>query len=1368
MNKSMNKKFVAAFAVSLLVGIVFGSQLLSATNDGNLLRRTNQDENTCGGPNNACHNLKPHNATNTESTYWSSNWGNTSTSKYGKFVCQTCHTPHNTKNIYLIREKVKFPDSSTMPSGANESPVDLRYLSASTYITGGDSNHPANFVLGNDDPTGGGTGRSSSTRICEVCHSQTAHHRYNTSGQTDGFTHNNALACVECHLHSAGFKKPAGGAPADCEICHPIQWNAMNGSDTSKYNMYLTNTDYLNYPTQDVFGSGDTESSNRKCIMCHAKMLDFFDTDGTDPNKWSAKNLRRSILEVPGVDGTQFSDTDFIESMASDSTIRGGICTSCHLNSQYKKNVSNATIGQGQTDADSTTVTPIINPALFVNSSHNFQVESASFGDGTTFKANCLKCHNEYPENGASKMTGAGRKFAPHSSTIRRLNAPMSLTLDYGTASSGGANTLADSTKAWTTNTWKGRPVTIVAGTGRGQTRLISSNTGNTLTLSSAWTTTPDTTSKYSLGDPAEEEFCFNCHSTTRNPNYASKKDFYGVQTVLNGKMFKMEDMFRTYTGTNNVLTSALDTACGTPSSGQNLNDTTATWTANQWASSAVRIVSGTGAGQIRRIISNSATKLCLDKDFTTQLTTTSTYEIGQIRHRIEQYAGVHRTDEAVNAEPGPTSTPAGWFASVSGGTHNGCTDCHNPHAQKKGGEDNGTATGGSLTTLTDSTKSWTTDQWRGYTLRLMDGTGAGQDRMITANGPTTLTVGGGAASGGFSTAPTLNTFYVIVPSGLPGKGNNLSGPNNGQWGVDITPANYPAPAITTSGTLASPTFTKNTSLVSGTDKIYELCFKCHSDYGWGTGGTPFNIVDVPSTQIMGMYKTAQSTNIANEFNPKNLGYHPVVDIGANQPITIMGDTAQNIAGPFTASGGTVGSTSLNPTITVGTPQTWNPTGNCVEITSGTGAGQIRSVAGYTTTSISTNPAWTTLPTTTSVFYVRKCSAYNNGANYAAVGTAIAWPRFSGGTITLSAGSNTATISGLAVEQGIPSTVIPGWYIYAGTLYTAVNANVMPSLGTCSATAPCPPMLSTSGWFQITSINANASGSANTGSATVTITPTPEASYTGQYALTAGLGNAFVPPFGPWSVIACTDCHDTDNPQDPSGPHGSASPWILRKLEAQSFPWFYGGENSTTSTTNANLVRTISYPEATTNTTWPGVGVPSTGGNTMANYLCLNCHRPDVYGFEDNSPTNGTAPIGAGFTNMGWKVMSRVPHLPDSGHGGPKDSDGTAYWNSYGIMCMHCHAGDARAGADRLTANTEYKALGGVHGSNNGLGPFGTSYTGRRLLNGATWVGVTRSSTGIQMTCYTKAATTGISGCGQHTGGASGYRANYPYYSSAD
>jgi hypothetical protein len=126
----------------------------------------------------------------------------------------------------------------------------------------------------------------------------------------------------------------------------------------------------------------------------------------------------------------------------------------------------------------------------------------------------------------------------------------------YGTVGSAGASTLVDVTQSWGTDQWNNYyDVSIIAGTGEGQTRTITDTGATTLTISPDWTTNPDTTSTYHI-----------------------------------------LEKFRLYSD-NGTITSATTTS---------LTDTTKTWTPDTFKSKTLSILTGTDAGATREIASGT------------------------------------------------------------------------------------------------------------------------------------------------------------------------------------------------------------------------------------------------------------------------------------------------------------------------------------------------------------------------------------------------------------------------------------------------------------------------------------------------------------------------------------------------------------------------------------------------------------------------------------------------------------------------------------------------------------------------------------------------------------------------------------------
>lgn len=140
-----------------------------------------------------------------------------------------------------------------------------------------------------------------------------------------------------------------------------------------------------------------------------------------------------------------------------------------------------------------------------------------------------------------------------------------------GKATSGTTTTLTDSGANWQVNQFAGYKLYIWSGTGRGQIANITSNTATILTFGTI-ATAPDSTSRYTIIG-------------------------YDAGTL---------------TSTEQRI----------------IFDTTKTWTVNQYANYSVRILSGTGRGQTRQIMSNGSNSLVVYDNWNVQPDNTSVYVI--------------------------------------------------------------------------------------------------------------------------------------------------------------------------------------------------------------------------------------------------------------------------------------------------------------------------------------------------------------------------------------------------------------------------------------------------------------------------------------------------------------------------------------------------------------------------------------------------------------------------------------------------------------------------------------------------------------------------------------------------------------------
>lgn len=113
-----------------------------------------------------------------------------------------------------------------------------------------------------------------------------------------------------------------------------------------------------------------------------------------------------------------------------------------------------------------------------------------------------------------------------------------------------------------------------------------------------------------------------------------------------------------------------------------------------------------------------------------------------------------------------------------------------------------------------------------------------------------------------------------VSPS-IPATTNNLtSNVMKGVWGVDpVWPGNW--------GTVTTYT------VLSDTQYAHQICLKCHSYYAFGLSPPVDPYGKVPST-------TKLLTDQAQEFNPNNASYHPVVQQGKNPFTMTVGGVLRN------------------------------------------------------------------------------------------------------------------------------------------------------------------------------------------------------------------------------------------------------------------------------------------------------------------------------------------------------------------------------------------------------------------------------------------------------------------------------------------
>ncbi len=207
----------------------------AATNDGNLLRQTNNSA-LCQ----SCHKYQDHNG----------------------MTCSNCHKTHNTNknNVYLVNSNITTPNSGTKS-------VNLSAFSGTNSFADGDATYDG---------------------ICEVCHTTTSYHQNGNGGDHSHYFGENCttnchkheddfeINCLNCHNQPQGSRRAIVGAsgdfvrsshhvnttarPKDCVTCHYMKDH--RGGVVKLVDADNRNTVYTYNP---VSPSG----INNFCISCH-------------------------------------------------------------------------------------------------------------------------------------------------------------------------------------------------------------------------------------------------------------------------------------------------------------------------------------------------------------------------------------------------------------------------------------------------------------------------------------------------------------------------------------------------------------------------------------------------------------------------------------------------------------------------------------------------------------------------------------------------------------------------------------------------------------------------------------------------------------------------------------------------------------------------------------------------------------------------------------------------------------------------------------------------------------------------------------------------------------------------------------------
>lgn len=334
-----------------------------------------------------CHNILGHSS-------MTSHGSQTTPSVFGNWetICLDCHTPHNTRNIDLVKDNIFWSFySATIGTRA-----------VKLYTKAGDT---ANSFV-NSSLTG-----TNVNGVCQVCHRKTRNpstlvSRWITTGNPEGDHYQGTSErCSSCHLHTEGFRG------RDCGQCHKTP------PDTGNHPVHGASANY-------IYGSLVIDSTTTQygfdCGICHS---------GTHQN--TPSNPHTVEVKFAGVASQDLKSGTPLYTPSTNSIYTGfggytfnysdGTCSNTYCHGNYPGSGKNISIkhNTGSTGSCGTSANTCHNAsnsdsAYPITGSHQRHVTSSAILSGETENwhtynrgYSCTLCHGDLSGVGTPSSSGA-------------------------------------------------------------------------------------------------------------------------------------------------------------------------------------------------------------------------------------------------------------------------------------------------------------------------------------------------------------------------------------------------------------------------------------------------------------------------------------------------------------------------------------------------------------------------------------------------------------------------------------------------------------------------------------------------------------------------------------------------------------------------------------------------------------------------------------------------------------------------------------------------------------------------------------------------------------------------------------------------